>query len=158
MTDEAAGPDERTFRDHVERATFRAGVSHGRWRLIEVDWPSALIEVAAVARKSSPTSFILRFELSNYPASGPTAGLWDPATGNYVVADKRPKGHRQTLAFRADWERGEALYLPCDRRAIADHGGWAPQARGMLWTADADITAYLLVVSDLLTGDDYEGV
>jgi hypothetical protein len=158
MTDESPGPDERTFRDHLGRPAFRAGVNRGRWRPIEMAWPWLLIAVGAAARDSSPAEFVLRFELANYPTSGPTAGLWDRETGAYLAADRRPKGRRQTVAFRTDWERGEALYLPIDRRAIAGHDGWRSQARGMLWSADSDITAYLLVVADLLTADDYEGV
>jgi hypothetical protein len=158
MSDGSAGPDERTLRDHLERPAYRAGAGRGRWRLIEIAWPWAVIGVTAARRKSSPREFALRFELTNYPTSGPTAGLWDTREGTYLAADKRPKGNRQTLAFRTDWESGQALYLPIERRAIAGHAGWLAQARGSFWSAESDITAYLLVVADLLTADDYEGV
>lgn len=157
MSDEAVPPDERVFRAHLERPAFRAGVDQGRWRLIEIAWPTAIVAVRAGLRENAPTEFQLRFELSNYPTAGPTAGLWDPATGTYLAAAGRPKGHRQSIAFRADWLAGEVLYLPCGRRAIEGHP-WATQAPWAVWAADSDITFYLAQVSELLTAEDYSGV
>lgn len=158
MNDESMSPDERVFRAHLERPAFRAGVGRGRWRLVDIAWPTVFIAIAAAPRDSAPNEFLLRFDLSNYPTAAPTAGLWDTATGAVLAADQRPKGHRQTLAFRSDWQNGEALYLPCDRRAIDGHAAWATQAPWAAWAADSDITMYLAQVSDLLTAEDYDGV
>ena len=36
---ELIAPDERTFRAHLDRGRFLAGVAAGHWRLVEIDWP-----------------------------------------------------------------------------------------------------------------------
>ena len=38
-------PDERAFRADVAKAAFRLGQAEGRWRLVDVTWPFALIGV-----------------------------------------------------------------------------------------------------------------
>ena len=48
------GPDERAFREDVERGPFLSGVDRGRWRLVAIDWPLAdiaVIEQPAVVLK-----------------------------------------------------------------------------------------------------------
>ena len=40
-------PDERAFRADVAKPRFRLGQVEGRWRLIDVTWPFALIGVSA---------------------------------------------------------------------------------------------------------------
>jgi hypothetical protein len=158
MTEEAMSPDERVFRSHLERVDFRVGVERKRWRFVEIAWPWVIIGVTAAERASGPDEFMLRFELSNYPTAGPTAGLWDPIEKAYLTADRRPKGRRQTLVFRADWEGGEALYHPCDRRAVTGHPAWVGESPAAAWGASSDITHYLKQVSELLMAEDYEGV
>lgn len=151
-------PDERTFRAHLEEGPFRAGVEAGRWWLVAIDWPIAFMAIRAAHRPASPDAFILKFELSNYPATGPTAAPWDPVTGTLTGADRRPKGDRVGLAFRTNWKDGQALYIPCDRQAFDGHEGWANQHPQWVWDPGKDITLYLRLASELLNDDDYLGV
>lgn len=151
-------PDERTFRAHLEEGPFRAGVEAGRWWLVAIDWPIAFIAIRAAHRPGSPHAFILRFELTNYPAAAPTAGPWDVATGALLGADRRPKGDLVGKAFRTDWEDGRALYIPCDRVALSGHGDWPRQYPQWVWDVRKDITFYLRLVHERLNADDYTGV
>lgn len=151
-------PDERTFRAHTAGGPFRAGVEDGRWWLIEIAWPIAFIGVRAAHRSGSPDAFVLRFDVTNYPASAPTAAPWDLITGGVMAAERRPNGDRVGKAFNAGWNGGQALYIPCDRLAFAGHEGWADQHGQWIWGPDKDITLYLRLVSELLADEDYLGV
>jgi hypothetical protein len=159
MTDvQAIAPDERALRQHLSSARFQQGVDDGRWRLISLTWPHALIEVAAAPRDGAPSQFLLRFELSGYPLPGPTAGLWDTQTGSYLGAAGRPKGERATLIFRGDWEQGRALYAAWDRVALAGHPDWAQRFPRHAWSNTRDLAFYLANVFEVLNSDDYLGV
>jgi hypothetical protein len=85
-------PDESTFRAHLAGPRFQSGVDRGWWRLVSVDWPHALIAVAAAERAGGPAEFALRFELAGYPVVAPTAAPWDLFTGALLAQNKRPKG------------------------------------------------------------------
>lgn len=147
-------PDERVFRSHVHAADFVRGVDGGRWRLLRISWPYAWIGVRASPRAGCPDEFVLRFELTNYPAVAPTATPWNDTNGEQLAPSERPKGGRAAMAFRTDWEGGRALYIPCDRVAESGHGQWATWR----WDSSKDITLYLRLVHELLNDDDYTGV
>ncbi len=98
-------PDERIFRAHIAAPAFQLGVETGRWRLVSVAWPNALVAVRAATRENCPGEFSLRFDLTNYPAAAPTATPWDTATDSMLPAHLRPKGNRVGMAFRSDWLR-----------------------------------------------------
>ena len=151
-------PDERTFRAHIEEGPFRAGVEAGRWWLIAFEWPIAFIAIRAARRANAPDAFVLRFDMTNYPGAAPTGAPWDLVTGALMGGDRRPKGERVAMAFNAGWSGGQALYIPCDRLAIAGHDAWAGQYRQWIWEDGKDITLYLRLVSELLTDEDYVGV
>jgi hypothetical protein len=153
----AVGPDQRALCDHLRSARFQAGVDAGRWRLISITWPYALIAVSAALREGAPEEFVLRFELSGYPAAAPTGCPWDLDQDAVLPAGQRPKGGRVGHIFRADWEAGRALYAPWDRAALA-HGGWADKYPMYAWNARRDLTFYLTNVHDALNNDDYLGI
>jgi hypothetical protein len=142
--------EERVLRAHLERAEFLAGVRERRWRLISLEWPTAMIAVAAAARRGAPREFFFRFDLTGYPRQGPNAFPWDVETDANLAADKRPKGERVGLAFRADWQ---GMYLPVDRSAISGHN-W----RSWRWDDTKEITFYLRLLYELLNDDDYTGI
>jgi hypothetical protein len=146
-----ASPAERVFREHLERADYVAGVGAKRWRLISLDWPTAIFAVRAGARESSPEEFSFRINLDGYPGQAPHGHAWDPETEAVLAADKRPKGERVGLAFRADWD---GLYLPTDRSAVAGHTNW----RSWRWDDRKDISFYLRLLHELLNDEDYKGV
>ncbi len=150
-------PDERAFRAHVAGPRFQSGVDRGEWRLIEIEWPHALIGVTAAKRANGPPEFVLWFELSGYPTSSPTATPWDLDQKSPLAPEKRPKGDRVGMAFRSDWNGGVALYVPYDRVAIDSHPNWRTQYPRYVWDATKDITFYLRNVHELLNDEDYQG-
>ena len=69
-------PDRRALEAHLKGARFQMGIDGGLWRVIESGWPHMLIAVTAAPRENAPAEFALRFELSGYPQSAPTAAVW----------------------------------------------------------------------------------
>lgn len=152
------GPDERAFREDVERGPFLSGVDRGRWRLVAIDWSLADIAVAAAARPDGPAEYLLRFDLADYPQTAPTARPWDAARAGPLAAAEWPGGRsRVPLAFNPGWRGGDCLYLPCDRLSIVGHDPWRTQHPSLLWSPSGDITQYLRIVHELLNSDDYSG-
>lgn len=157
MSDEM-GLEERVFRSHVKMGPFQSGVVRGRWQLISIDWPFAVIAVSAAPRPNAPDGYSLRFDLTNYPQSPPTAQPWDTEQNGPLEDVRRPHGKsRVPKAFRTDWKGGIALYLPCDRVALEGHAKWRNQHPEMIWDPNGDITQYLRIVHDLITSNDYTG-
>lgn len=150
-------PDEAALRRDMEAGPFLLGQARGKWHLLEVVWPNALIAVSAAPRDGSPAEYVLRFDLSGYPGRAPTAGLWDVDRDQLLEGDLRPTGDGDvSLAFRDDWAQGRALYLPCDRVAL-DHGNWRSKYQLRAWRPDSNITHYLNIVYELLNSPAYKG-
>ena len=151
--------DERVFTAHLKEGPFLSGVDRGRWRLVSVKWPYSVIGVSAAVREGAPDEYTFRFELTNYPETAPTAQLWDIERGSRLESKKYPTGRaRAQMAFRIDWNGGQALYLPCDRIAIQGHEAWRTQHASMIWSPADNITKYLRILYDLLNSHDYTGV
>lgn len=146
-------PDERALRADVERPVFRLGVTDARWRLISIAWPHVLIGIYA----RDGREFALRFDCSGFPEAPPTARLWEPESNTPLGRDRWPRsnGGRLGAVFRTDWKDGFALYLPCDREAIAGHDHWRTQMPSKIWRPAAGIVHYLELVHDLLHSSDY---
>jgi hypothetical protein len=153
-------PDESTFRAHLEAGPFQSGVDRGRWRLVSIGWPHAVIAVSAAERDGAPGEYAFRFELTNYPTQLPTARPWDPATDAPLAVASWPGGtDRVQYAFNPGYKGGTCLYLPCDRESFdAGHQAWRTQHPEMIWTASRDITHYLRIIHDLLRSKDYKGL
>jgi hypothetical protein len=150
--------DEKVFRAHLERGPFQSGVDRGRWRLITVDWPHAVIAVRAAERVNGPAEYSFRFLLNDYPQTPPTAQPWKAEQGAALNFAHWPGGRsRVPLAFNPGWKNGVCLYLPCDREAIIGHDPWRTQHPEMIWSPAGDITQYLRIVYDLLNSEDYTG-
>jgi hypothetical protein len=150
-------PDERTFHLHVAAGPFQAGADRHEWRLVSIDWPYAVIGVAAAPLPGMPEEVALRFELTNYAQQAPTAQPWDLATGAPLADALWPAGDQASQVFNPDWNRN-ALYIPCDRQAIPGHDAWLAQHQPYLWNPDRDITHYLRIVRDVLHRPGYAGV
>jgi hypothetical protein len=146
-------PDERALREHLASARFQAGVDAGRWHLISLSWPHAIIAVSAAPRNAAPEEFALRFELTGYPPVAPTANPWDCETNSLLSASRRPKGDRVGRVFQSD-----QLYAPWDRAGLNSHSEWAQSHPRYAWNQRRDLTFYLANVFDLLNDDDYLGV
>ncbi len=151
-------PAERVFRDDVEKGPFQSGVERGRWRLLSIEWPYAVMTVSAAERPNSPQAYGLRFELTNYPQALPTAQPWDVEKNAPLEHARWPFGRlRVPAAFNPGWKGGTCLYLPCDRLSIEGHDGWRNKHPSMIWSPNGDITQYLRIVHDLLNSSDYTG-
>lgn len=151
-------PDELTFRQHLVRGAFQDGLDRGRWRLVSVEWPVAIITVTPATREGGPDECFLRFDLTNYPASSPTAVPWNVETNTKLEFRSWPSGgQRVNAAFNPGWQSGVAIYIPCDRLAIAGHDQWPVLYPDMIWKPTSDITHYLRIVYELLNSKDYSG-
>jgi hypothetical protein len=146
-------PDERAFQKHVNEAAYLLGELEGRWQLGKVGWPIAVITVTA----RDGCRFALRFDLSGYPETPPTARLWDAKQDAPLAQNRWPRhnGGRLGAVFRSDWKTGTALYLPCDREAIVGHDNWRTQMPSKIWRPSVGIVMYLELVHELLNCRDY---
>lgn len=152
-------PAERVFRAHLDQGPFQSGVDRNRWRLVSVTWPYSIIAVKAAKRLHSPSEYSFRFELNNYPASAPTAQLWNEASNIPLTHTLWPKGkERVQFAFNPGWKNGSCLYLPCDRHSIEGHDPWRSQHPEMIWNPKGDVTQYLRIIYDLLNSENYMGI
>jgi hypothetical protein len=157
LTGAAQTPDERAFRHDVAAGAFRRGAVRGRWRLVTITWPHAVIAVSAAERAGSPSEYGFRFELTNYPQSPPTAAPWDLERDLTLAPTRWPTGRsRLVAAFNPGWNAA-AIYIPCDRLAIQGHDAWHTQHPSMIWQPTGDITQYLSVLYELLNSGDYTG-
>lgn len=149
-------PDQKALQADLAKASFRLGVAEKRWQLLGVSWPYLVIAVTA----KDGRAFALRFECSGYPASPPTAGLWD-AVRNARLADEdwpKSRGGRMGAVFRRDWKNGTALYLPCDRESIVGHDNWRTEMPSKIWRPSVGIVHYLELVHELLNSSDYQSI
>jgi hypothetical protein len=153
-------PDERAVHEHLRGGRFQSGVAAGHWRLISVNWPMVTVAVPAAERANSPGEFVLRFELSGYPHTAPTGGLWDLSTDTSLLADRRPKGERAAPLFRTDgWAGGAtAMYAPWDRMGIQAHSEWAQKYPHDAWNPTRDLSFILSKIYEVLNADDYLGI
>lgn len=160
MTDVVLAPDERAVRAHLDSGRFQAGVEAGRWRLVSLEWPIAIISVSAAPREEAPSEFPIRFELNGYPNTAPTGGIWDLDAGTILAAEKRPKGERVAMVFRFDGAGcgPTAMYAPWDRMGLQAHPDWATSARHLAWHPGRDLTFALEHIHELFNSDDYVGV
>ena len=158
MSKQPMGVDEQVFRAHLEAGPFQSGLDRGRWRLLSLEWPHAMIAVRAAERTDSAAEYALRFECTNYPQSPPTAQPWDADNDTPLPQERWPNGIvRVPLAFNPGWKNGQCLYLPCDRLSIEGHDPWRTQHPSMIWSPESDITHYLRIVHELLNSSDYTG-
>lgn len=147
------GPDQRAFEADVAKAAFRLGQTEGRWRLVDVCWPFALIGVAA----KDGREYVLRLNCAGYPQVAPTGGPWDVTLNQVLTFDRWPRGRggRVSAVFRPDWKSGTALYLPCDRESFVGHDNWRSEMPSKMWRAADGIVQYLELVHELLQSRDY---
>jgi len=150
---------ETVLRAHLDAGPFLSGVDRGRWRLLVMTWPHAIIAVSAAERPGAPCEYAFRFECTGYPQTPPTAQPWSESADAPLPPDRWPGGRsRVPLAFNPGWKSGQCLYLPCDRHAIEGHDPWRTQHPSLIWSPQRDITQYLQVIYELLNSSDYSGL
>jgi hypothetical protein len=149
--EQVIGADERAFRGHMERPDFQIGETKGQWRLIAVNWPHPIITV----RAHDGTNWAFRFDLNGYPARLPNARPWDLEANAPLASSCWPQGTgRVAAAFNPNWN-AQALYLPCDRLALAGHEQWLVQHPEKAWPSSRGIIHYLEIIHDLLASHQH---
>ena len=100
---------------------------------------------------------MLRLELTGYPQTAPTGGLWDLDTNASLAHDRRPKGERVAQLFRTDGWVGAAtaMYAAWDRIGLESHPGWANSNPLQAWKPTCDLSFVLEQVHEELNADDY---
>ena len=114
--------------------------------------------MSAAERPGSPSEYGLRVDLAGYPQEAPTATPWDLELNVVLAPERRPKGSRVGHVFRTDWEDGEALYAPWDRKGLSEHSEWAQDHPADAWHPEREIAFFLGRVHELLNTDDYAGL
>ena len=149
-------PDHSTLLSHMRLAWYKRGEAQGWWSLAKIEWPYAYFILPAKRVSGEQDRFAFRFELSNYPQAAPTACPWQLDFSGALPASCWPSGTLIGAAFNPNWNQG-ALYLPCDRLAMAGHERWRNDHPNLWWTPEKTIVVYLNELHDLLNHRDYSG-
>ncbi|UTV79771.1 hypothetical protein MQE22_06940 [Acidithiobacillus sp. YTS05] len=140
---------------------FRAGVARGYWSLAtpvaQLAWPFVDTWITASPRESSPSRWLVHWDVGNYGSQPNTGGFWDEKTGAFLAPEKWPKGRPgSTVAavFKtAGWAApGRGFYHHYDRLAIPGHP-WTQDA----WTPQVTLTDFMTLVYRWLNCGDYVG-
>lgn len=154
-------PDLQLFLEHIQDAPFLLGVDEDRWGIhdeenIEDNWPYIILWIKAPKKKGCPEKYYFRFDLSGYSSQAPTACPWEIEENKKLDSSKWPKGSKLVSSvFNPGWNNGDALYCPCDRKALKGHDRWKNQYPELWWRSDDTIVKYLTFVHGILNSGDY---
>jgi len=150
-------PDEAVFSSHTKLASFVWAVSQNQWQIIKTEWPYVYVKFPAKRQTGEKDEYVFRFELSNYPATAPTACPWQTDLSCPLPQAFWPNGGPQIAAvFNPGW-KSNALYIACDREAMTGHENWKSEHPEVWWTPDKSIDVYLKELYELLNHRDYSG-
>lgn len=141
---------EAELQTHLRSGRFLAGEARGRWRLVELHWPLAYIEIGALDGRR----FTLRFDCTGYPDLPPTATLWDMLTRQQLLGALWPTGGRVSQVFNPSWKGGSALYIPCDRQSIEGHTNWLSEYPWLIWNPTRGLLQYVEAVCETLFSNE----
>lgn len=144
------------FNKHVEEASFQMGIDQGMWGIADenphplTSPSSVIIWIHAHKLPDGSNRLYLKFDITNYPSSAPTACPWNTESKSRLTNELWPKGSsRVTAVFNPNWNPN-ALYTPCDRLAMAGHDPWKPIFPHLWWRSDFKIDVYLNHIHGLL--------
>lgn len=159
----AMNPSERALRDDCSAVPFECQIGL-KWGEPRIEWPYLYVWMHARPTQSGVTGYWFRLDCSGYPQQAPTGTFWDMERNAQLDNASRPWGRGEVeLTFRIDWpgtpyQPGSALYLACDRIALATHSDWTPQTYpATYWTPDKGVLFYLEEVSRHLHSPEYTG-
>lgn len=128
----------------LEGADFLAGVKRGRWRIMRHAFPILDVAVTATEPDGAASEYVMRFELTDYPAQAPMVRIWDAAADEPLSRERRPQGnHRVQLAFQ-QWG-DDTVYRPWDRRT-GPHNANAANLPHLAWNGSRDL---MFILEDL---------
>lgn len=145
------GPDAIALRQFFDSARFRSGVCRGKWRLVKLEFPIALVEV----RCPDGRWLGMRFECTGYPHSLPNGVPWDCGAGTRLTDERWPRGQRISPVFNPGWKGGNALYIPCDRESIIGHDQWLQDHPELVWDPSRGLEVYLEGILSVLDSPDF---
>ena len=146
----------RRLEADLAASPVQVGIVRGWWSIQPAVYPGLNAMVAASPRACAAGWVGLRFDTAGYPDQPVTACPWDFERKALLAEDARPKGGRAAVTFRTNWEGGRALYIPCDRIAIAGHPDWLARYPEDLWEPSVGIVKYLRLVHTILNEIEYE--
>ena len=139
-------PERLALDAHLAGGRFRSGAARGRWRLIELEWPHAYVEVI----DRDGRSICIRFDCTGYPERPPQGTPWDRSTKQQLLAQLWPRGGRVSQVFNPGWKGGIALYIPCDREAIVGHENWYAELPHLIWKPSRGLIQYVEAIYEVL--------
>ena len=147
-------PDHIALERDLSAVPFIEGVARKRWRLVEVQWPYALIGIFA----KDGREFVLRLECCGYPSQPPTGGFWNAELGAHLDQAQSPKGDAVFQSIiRFDWHNGAAIYFPLDRQSRQGHDHWRSEHPDLVWNPAKGIVQYVAEIHRLLNSRGYHG-
>lgn len=156
-------PDTIKFTSDLENSRVKEGIFNGKWGILSSengwpDWPSVFIWISAAERENSPDKYYFKLDLLNYPSQAPLICIWDIANKAPLIESKRPSGGETiTMLFRTNWEGGNHLYAPYERRALATHPNWISEYPSLCWKPTDTILKVLEDILYALHSADYHG-
>jgi hypothetical protein len=151
--------DQQALEQHINRPEYRLAKYERRWEILSVKWPNVLVRIYAEYRNGAPGYFDFKFDCAGYPNMAPTAIPWDCSIDQPLAFARWPKGRTQIPSiFNPGWNNGRALYLPCDRLAIAGHPDWPTRYAHWLWKVGGGLSQYVRIIHGLLNSPDYTGL
>lgn len=133
-------PDERTLTAELDNVRFLCGVTEGRWKVLDYQFPHLYVRVTA---HNGAVTFEQEFHLicDGYPDPGPFVEAWSIATGTAVFPTTPcSPGYADALK---NWSPGPGtpggIYRAWQRHA-ASHNEWAAKRPDHAWNRRRDIT------------------
>lgn len=140
--------EEELFNRHLESDVYKFFEEEERWGVVRErsKWPFSIFWI----KTSAGEPVILRFDLHGYNLQPPNATCWDLKADTVLPNDRWPTHTaRCRQIFRPTWNN-MALYLPCDRVALAGHSDWPNKYPREIWKPGDTIIKYLNEVYDAL--------
>jgi hypothetical protein len=143
MADENISAAQRTLEAQLNSLRFLAGVESGRWKIVDLVFPSLVVEVTAKDPNSGRNA-TLEFQLlcDNFPALGPFVQHWDHRTKQRPAPLASSPGVTDALkTWHRDGSNGEygGIYRAWQRHAAA-HNSWAAKRPDEAWHRERHIT------------------
>lgn len=145
-------PELQALEAHLAHGRFKAGASRGRWRMVNLAWPFAFVEV--FDRGGRPTC--IRFDCSGYPARPPQGTPWDRSLQQQLQGNLWPRGGRVSQVFNPSWKGGAALYIPCDRESIVGHDNWYSELPHLIWNPVRGLVQYVEAIHEVLQSHELQ--
>jgi hypothetical protein len=125
----------------LEGEAFITGVDRKRWRIVRHAFPFLHIAITATEPDGAASEYVMRFELTNYPAQAPMVRIWDADADVPLPRERRPQGNAKVVLAFQQWG-DDTVYRPWDRQT-GPHNANAANLPHLAWRSDRDL-AFIL--------------